>query len=80
MSRDEILDRFFQFLARKLPTRLNYHAFIHVLAEATTGKYSYTIVGDISAMDAVARYARIHGIRGHGKDEHYDSNRYEVKE
>jgi hypothetical protein len=39
------------------------------------GKYGDTVVPEITAMDAIARYGRIHALGGHGKDEFYDSNR-----
>lgn len=58
-----------------LPIKLIYMCAIKVIADATTGKYGSTEVSTLTAMDAVARFARIHAIRGHGKDEYYDSNR-----
>ena len=62
-------------LVRILPKKLLYYCAIQVVCEATKGKYSNTIVGSLNAMEAIGRFARIHAIRGNGKDLHYDSNR-----
>ena len=64
-----------QGLAHILPARLVYFCAIRVGAEATTGVYGTTVVPELTLMDAIGRFARIHGIPGNGKDEHYDSNR-----
>lgn len=67
---------FYLWLARVvLPKRLVSYCGLQILIEATSGKYSKTIVNDLAAMEAVKRYDRIHGIEGSGKDEFYDSNR-----
>lgn len=68
-------EKFLMWLSKKLPKRLVYFCFIQVVAETTTGKYENTLVPSLTAMDAIARFARIHGIPGSGKDEFYDSNR-----
>lgn len=62
-------------LVKSLPKNLVYFCAMQVIAETTSGKYGHTVVPDLTAMEAVSRFARIHGIRGHGKDEFYDSNR-----
>ena len=67
--------RLLQILCRYLPSPIVYLCAIRVWGEATTGKYGTTDVKAITASEAVQRFARIHGLRGHGADEHYDSNR-----
>ena len=66
---------FYMWLSRKLPKRLLAVCAVQVLAQATTGKYSSTVVPEITAVDAVNRFCRIHAIPGSGADEYYDSNR-----
>jgi hypothetical protein len=44
------------WLAWRLPKRLVHWAFIRVVAHATTGKHSNTIVPELTAMDAIARW------------------------
>lgn len=58
-----------------LPARLVYFCAMRVWGEATSGVYGTTVVGTLSMSDAIRRFARIHAIPGHGKDEHHDSNR-----
>ena len=56
-------DNFMHFLARKiLPKRLVYFCAITVGAYATTGKYSNTVVPDITFMEVIKRYGVDHGI------------------
>jgi len=62
-------------LVKRMPKDFIYFCFMQVVAETTTGKYGNTVVPDLTAMDAISRFARIHGMKGHGKDEFYDSNR-----
>lgn len=47
------MDKFWRAIAWKLPRRLVYWAAIRVMSEASTGKYSATLVGDLPAMDAI---------------------------
>lgn len=68
-------DKLFFWLARRLPKRLIYYAAIHLVSKTTDGKYENTVVPELSAMDAIARWARIYAIGGNGSDEFYDSNR-----
>jgi hypothetical protein len=68
----------FQSLTYYLPNKLVYFCAIRVWAEATSGVYGNTVVPTITAGEAIQRFARIHGIPGHGKDAHYNSNRREV--
>ncbi len=58
-----------------LPKRIIYYCAIKVWVCATTGKYGDTIVSEITMSEALARFSRIYALPGHGKDEHYDSNR-----
>ena len=54
--------KLYQKLVRHLPARLRYIAAIDVLAHATTGKYGKTVVHDLSAMDAIKRFADDHAV------------------
>lgn len=51
-------DRFWLWLANRLPKKLVMRAYFRVLAHATTGKYGTTIVPDITAMDAIDRFCK----------------------
>lgn len=67
---------FLFFLARRvMPKKLVYFCGIQIWCEATSGKYGDTNCPSILMAEAITRYARIHGLRGHGADKHYDSNR-----
>ena len=50
------MDKFFRFVAWHLPRRLVYWASIRLLAHATTGQYSATVVPALTATDALARW------------------------
>jgi len=50
------MNRFWRWLAWKLPNRLVYWCGIRVVANATTGRYQTTIVPELSAMDALDRW------------------------
>jgi hypothetical protein len=52
-------DKFWQWVAARLPKRLVYFASIRLIAYATTGKYGTTIVPELSAMDALQRWEAI---------------------
>lgn len=54
--------KFYQRIVRYLPAKLRYAAAIDVVAYATTGKYSKTIVPDLSAMDAIKRFGDDKGV------------------
>ena len=45
-------------VAWKLPDRVVYHAAIRLTAYATVGRYSTTVVPELSAMDAVGRWEK----------------------
>ena len=45
-----------KWLAFKLPKRLVYWAAIRLIAHATCGRYSATVVPDLTAMDALRRW------------------------
>ena len=61
-------EKFYIKMMKYLPKKIVYFATIRLICEATTGKYSNTIVPELGAMEAVNRYARIHNMHGHGKD------------
>jgi hypothetical protein len=50
-------ERFWLWLARHCPKPLVYWCAIVLGAHATTGKYSHTIVPELSFMDALDRYS-----------------------
>lgn len=49
--------RFYQRIVKYVPNKLKYIVAIDVVAHATTGKYSKTNVPELSAMDAIKRFA-----------------------
>lgn len=49
--------KFYQRIVKYLPAKLKYITAIDVVAYSTTGKYSNTVVPDLSAMDAIKRFA-----------------------
>lgn len=55
-------EKFWYWLVKKLPKKLLYFSFMQVTVEATTGKYSDTIVPEITAMDVIKRYGDDNGI------------------
>jgi hypothetical protein len=59
----------------RLPAIFVYFCTMRAWGEATGGKYGDTDVTTITASEVIQRFARIHGLRGHGADEHFDSNR-----
>lgn len=54
MKRWEI--NFWYWLVSKLPKKIVYFSFMHVMAYSTTGKYSSTIAPDLTGMEAIKRY------------------------
>ncbi|HEX8838231.1 MAG TPA: hypothetical protein VF748_14915 [Candidatus Acidoferrum sp.] len=51
-----MIEKFQLWLAWKMPRRLVYWCAIRLLAHATTGKYSATLVSDLRAVDALDRW------------------------
>lgn len=49
-------DQLYSWLSRYLPRRLVYHCAIRVISEATTGRWSSTIVPELPAMEALRRF------------------------
>jgi len=49
---------FWMWLSRILPKRLIYFCFIDVMSYATTGKYSNTVVPELTGMGALERYRK----------------------
>ena len=47
---------FWYWLVKKLPKKLVYFCFMHVMAYSTTGKYGNTIVPELTGMNAIDRY------------------------
>ena len=53
---------FWYWLVRRLPKKLVYFCFMHVLAYNTSGKYGTTVISELTAMDAIDRYGKYNGI------------------
>jgi len=51
-----IKEKLLVWLAYKTPRKLAYWCAVRVLANATTGKYSNTVVGDLDALKALQRW------------------------
>jgi hypothetical protein len=49
-------ERFWQFLAWRLPRSLAYWCAIRVMAHATQGRYGTQVVPELTAMDALKRW------------------------
>lgn len=71
----KIIERLWPKFYFKLPPTLVYYCAMRVWSESTSGPYGNTIVPEITAGESVQRFARKHGIPGHGRDEFFDSNR-----
>jgi hypothetical protein len=52
--------KFMLWLCSKLPKTLVYYCANNLVAYATTGNYSNTVVPELSAMDALKRYGNDH--------------------
>lgn len=55
-SRDELIERVWMWIAWHLPRTLVMWAAVRLMAWATTGEYSNTVVPDLTAMDALKRW------------------------
>jgi len=51
-----LIAKFWMKLAWKMPKRLVYFCAIRLIAFATQGEYSNTIIPELTAMDALGRY------------------------
>ncbi len=49
---------FWYWIVKRIPKRIKYFCFMHIMAYATTGKYGDTIVPELSGMDAIDRYRK----------------------
>ncbi len=54
--------RFYYWLIKKMPKMLQYLTSIDLIAKSTTGKHGRTIVPELTAMDAIKRFAQDYGI------------------
>ena len=50
------MEKFYSWLAYRLPKRLVYFASIRLMSHATVGQYGNTIVPELTAMDALDRW------------------------
>ena len=51
------MNKFYQWLCKKLPKKLIYFATIQLFSKTTTGKYGDTIVPELTLTDALKRYS-----------------------
>ena len=49
-------DKMWHWIARQLPHRLVYWCAIHLFAKTTQGRYSDTVVGELTVMEALKRW------------------------
>ena len=54
--------KFWFWVVAKLPHKIIYFCFMHVMAFAHTGKYGDTIVQELTGMEAIQRYGDHVGI------------------
>lgn len=57
------MKKIYYLLIKIMPKKLQYLTAMNVIAYATTGEYSSTIIPELSAMDAVRRFERDHKIK-----------------
>ena len=50
------------WLVRRLPKKLIYFCFLHIMVHSTTGGYSSTNVPELTGMEASDRYGKDNGI------------------
>jgi len=55
------MDKFYEWIAYKLPKRLVYFAAIRLMAYGTTGEYSYTSVTHVRMMTVLKRWGDKYG-------------------
>ena len=55
--------KFWYWLVRKLPKKIIYFCFMHVMAYATSGEYSKTVVPDLTCIEAIKRYSNENKMR-----------------
>lgn len=53
------MENFYRWLVRKLPKKLIYFATIQLMVEVTTGKYSETVVPELTLMDGIERFEKL---------------------
>lgn len=56
----------YYWLIKRMPKKLQYLTAIDLVAKSTGGKHGSTIVPELTAMDAIKRFAQDCGIPGHG--------------
>ncbi len=56
MGNESRSDRFFRWLSWRLPQQLVYFATIRLIAYATNGTYSDTVVPELKGMEALGRW------------------------
>lgn len=56
VRRDRVRERFYRWLAWKLPRELVYWCAIRLIAHGTQGRWSSQVVPDLTAMDALLRW------------------------
>lgn len=57
------MTKLYCLLIKIMPAKLQYLTAMSVVAYATTGEYSSTVIPELSAMDAIRRFERDHHIK-----------------
>lgn len=57
------MTKIYRLLIKIMPSKLQYLTAMSVIAYATTGEYSSTVVPELSAMEAVQRFESDHNIK-----------------
>lgn len=57
------MKKIYNLIIKIMPNRLQYLTAMEVISYATTGEYSSTIVPELTAMDAIQRFAVDHNIK-----------------
>ena len=55
---------FWYWFVGKLPKKLLYFSFMHIMAYSTTGNYSGTVVPELTGLEAIKRFGEDHNIHG----------------
>ncbi len=67
LEKQPLRDRLADWLAWHLPSRVVYHCCIRAWAHATTPPYGATMAPEVTTSEVVSRWARGHGMEGHGE-------------
>lgn len=57
------MTKLYYLLIKIMPNKLRYLTTMSVIAYATSGEYSFTIIPELSAMDAIRRFEKDYNIK-----------------